>query len=100
MYVEIYVGTLCVKGENPPFDPKYCPIDLTLSWQKNNFTFNKTRGNDVNGEVELIVQGKEGTKAGDGGDGGKQGNPALAGKIVIFELDQAANIKTQTHNGK
>lgn len=47
-----------------------------------------------------MVHGKKGTKAGDGGDGGKQGHPGLAGKILLFELDQAAKLKTFANDGK
>lgn len=45
------------------------------------------------------VIGKPGTKAGDGGNGGKQGVPGLAGKMLLIELNRTPNLNISRING-
>lgn len=50
-------------------------------------------------ENHYTVVGKNGTKAGDGGNGGKQGNPGLAGQILLFGLDQTPDLSIYQKEG-
>lgn len=91
---------MSIEGKSPPVPEKICPIALKNLYIAEKFDYDIVDDRFFPSKVTYMVHGKKGTKAGDGGDGGKQGSPALAGKILVFELDQAANVKTHAINGK
>lgn len=89
-----------IEGISPPVPDETCPYDLRKLWDAENFDIHKFEHSLLSDERHILVHGKKGTKAGNGGDGGKQGDPGRAGKIMLFELDQSAEMKTYANDGK
>lgn len=94
-----HAGTLGIEGITPPIPGHTCRIAMEGIWRKANFEYECKMDGPLLGS-KCTVYGKNGTKAGDGGNGGRQGDPGLAGKRMLFELDQKSKLRIQTKNGK
>lgn len=96
-----YIGSL---GENATFvdiNDEACNHDVKSEAMKKGGTTECTM-TDLNrlGQIyTCTVNEKRGIKAGNGGNGGRHGDPGLAGKIMLFQLDQKSNLKNHTSNG-
>lgn len=96
-----FAGTLGINGDIPTI-PDDCWQASKQFWENAGFEctyWKKYSFPSFTMEEYYTVIGKNGTKAGDGGNGGIRGNPGRAGKMLLFELEQAPKLNISKNDG-